>query len=287
MKHPRTASVDSSAISRWLLASVVLLALTPSTVRAQTTLMGVVRDDNDLVLPGATVLLVMGDQRQTTTVTTTDGEGRYAFVGLPLGPASVVFRIRGFQTVDRDVELTSTPAIVNAVLPLAYSRFLGSVGPDQETGEEYSFTIPRAFRWIWNSSWKSDGPSSLPFDTITVESWACLGACPVYSVQLTRDGHAELNAIAHVGREGRFVGEISTFSFGRLSLLLEKMGFQHLAREYVSNFIDVGGHVVTVKAGTQQWSVKDEGGTGPVELWAVEQIIDKMLDRIDWQPQPR
>lgn len=90
--------------------------------------------------------------------------------------------------------------------------------------------------------------------------------------------------MAHLRREGQFVGELDVRIFARLCLLLQRMGFQSLARRYVTNIIDGGGYEVTASTARQSWSVSVDGESGPIELWAFEQVIGTVVEKIAWGP---
>lgn len=270
-----------------LVGAVVLgvAALTPH-VRAQATVGGIVRDTNNLVLPGVIVVFISNDAGHTTMTTVSDERGHYLFTGLPRRTGTLLFRLSGFETVEREVNVLASPTIPDVQMPFTgLSRINGDVGPDDITRREYSFSVPLAFRWLWDPGWiNASGPASLPFDTISVESFSCLGTCPAYVLRLRREGRAELNAVAHLRREGRFVGDVDVRVFGRLCFLLQRMGFQSLARRYVTNITDTGGFEVAASTGSLNWRVIDQGGSGPIELWAFEQTVGTVIEEIAWRP---
>lgn len=81
-----------------------LLVLMPLSAAAQQSggISGEVTDDTGGVLPGVTVEATSPALLEGTRVVFSDGQGRYNFVGLPLGEFSVTFTLPGFTTIVRE-----------------------------------------------------------------------------------------------------------------------------------------------------------------------------------------
>jgi Carboxypeptidase regulatory-like domain/TonB dependent receptor len=92
-----------------LLAGCALLAGARTTAAQETinqaTISGRVTDEQGGVVPGATVTARQTDTN-FTAVATTDGEGRFRFPFLKLGPYSLTIRLAGFADVTRTLTLT-------------------------------------------------------------------------------------------------------------------------------------------------------------------------------------
>src|SRR6187401_2431556 len=87
----------------WLLLAAALAV--PAPAEAQTSsISGVVTDPQEAVVPGAEVVL-RNARAVATPTAVTNGEGRYAFSGLPPGTYIVQVYLSGF-------EVQSSPAIV-------------------------------------------------------------------------------------------------------------------------------------------------------------------------------
>src|SRR6202163_3592697 len=105
-----------AALSLW-----IPLSLTPS-AHAQQTLGGVtgsVADKTGGVLPG-TVVTIVGDQTKLTRAQTTNANGLYGFVNLPIGTYTLTFTHEGFQTQKSPSIMVQADrtATVNAELPV-------------------------------------------------------------------------------------------------------------------------------------------------------------------------
>ena len=99
--------------ARLAVAMIVLLACASEVAAQQLSLSGTVRD-NTGVIPGATVVLSSGG-KQISTVTT-DESGTYRFTGLTAGSVELTFSMRGFETLVRNITLTSDTPAVDVVL---------------------------------------------------------------------------------------------------------------------------------------------------------------------------
>ena len=95
-----------------LLLFVVLAGASESSAQ-QLAVSGTVRD-NTGVIPGATVVLSSGGNQIATA--TTDESGNYRFTGVVAGSVELTFSMRGFETVVRNITLTSDTPAVDVVL---------------------------------------------------------------------------------------------------------------------------------------------------------------------------
>jgi hypothetical protein len=86
--------------------------LLPTTVLAQGSLTGTVRDGSGAVLPGVTVEASSPVLIEKMRTATTDGTGQYRIIDLPPGTYVLTFALPGFSTVKRDgIELAGTQTI--------------------------------------------------------------------------------------------------------------------------------------------------------------------------------
>jgi hypothetical protein len=99
-------------------AAIVLLVLVPSTLHAQASITGIVRDSSGGVLPGVTVEASSAALIEKARAATTDDSGQYRIVDLRAGTYTVTFTLPGFSTLQREgIELSGAfVATVNADL---------------------------------------------------------------------------------------------------------------------------------------------------------------------------
>lgn len=125
--------------------------------------------------------------------------------------------------------------------------------------------------------------AGLPYDSISLERTPCFGTCPVYNVTFYRNGHAEYEAVRHLPKLGKFSGEIDPFLYGRLCYLIENSSFDKMEPGYSASWTDDTACIVRVKTGSKTIEVGDYGNVGPIELWAIQEVIDGFCGRIEWK----
>jgi hypothetical protein len=105
-------------VSARVLIVLACLVFLPSTVLAQASIAGVVRDTSGAVLPGVTVEAASPALIEKVRSAVTDGTGQYRIENLRPGIYTITFMLSGFSAVRREgVELTGTfTATVNADL---------------------------------------------------------------------------------------------------------------------------------------------------------------------------
>jgi hypothetical protein len=124
---------------------------------------------------------------------------------------------------------------------------------------------------------------ALPYRSITLQRTGCFGPCPVYTVTLRSDLSATLVAEEFLDPQGTFVGEVDLFDYGRLCYLIERIGFSSFKPRYSASWTDAATETVTVTlTDGRQLAVSDYGGVGPVELWALMEVIDNLRTHIEW-----
>src|SRR3954454_17787490 len=95
-----------------LLGVLLVGLLLPSSVFAQATLTGTVKDNSGAVLPGVTVEASSPALIEKTRSAVTDDTGQYRIIDLRPGTYSVTFTLPGFVTVKRDaIEMSGTQTI--------------------------------------------------------------------------------------------------------------------------------------------------------------------------------
>ena len=89
---------------RWLLLLVILVVFAPAATKAQVTtatLVGLVRDTSNAVIPGATVV-ARNEGTGVTREGVTDARGEFVFSALPAGPYTVRVELTGFKTLQQE-----------------------------------------------------------------------------------------------------------------------------------------------------------------------------------------
>lgn len=127
--------------------------------------------------------------------------------------------------------------------------------------------------------------AALPYRSITLKRTGCFGPCPVYTVTFRSDLSATLVAEEFLDPQGTFHGEVDLFAYGRLCYLIDKIGFSSFKPWYTASWTDAATATVTLTlTDGRQLSVSDYGSVGPVELWGLMEVIDRLRTQIEWTP---
>ena len=129
------------------------------------------------------------------------------------------------------------------------------------------------------------GPQLKPgISEIHLERTACYGTCPVYKVILRNNGSLEYEGIQNVKRIGKYRGKINLWGFDKLVQLIEKSNFMDMQDRYSIDMTDMPTvYTTVVYADGKKKRIMNYGNAGPVELWAIEQLIDKLVDEAQWE----
>jgi hypothetical protein len=125
-------------------------------------------------------------------------------------------------------------------------------------------------------------PADLPFKKIELYRSPCYGDCPVYRFTLYNNGNAELDAIKHMPKLGRFTGDVNINEYARLCYAIEKLGFLKLHDSYMRNETDLSFCTIIVETSLGQKKVLDYGEVGPIELWIIQKLLDRTREQVDW-----
>lgn len=117
---------------------------------------------------------------------------------------------------------------------------------------------------------------------IGLERTPCFGSCPVYTVIIKSDGRVRYVGERFVSREGEHTGRVRTWSFNALAQFIRDTGYMDLEDNYSRLVTDHPTVYTTVVMNGTRKVIKNYANAGPTNLWAVEQIIDKLLLETEW-----
>lgn len=121
---------------------------------------------------------------------------------------------------------------------------------------------------------------------VGIERGPCYGTCPEYSLIVKADGTFVYEGVANVPRLGRRTGMVSEYEFNQLAELIKESKYMEMRSTYGVNVADLQEVYTTVVVDGRRKVIKNQGGVGPVKLWAIEQCIDGLLREATWDAEP-
>ena len=123
----------------------------------------------------------------------------------------------------------------------------------------------------------------LPYKSISLERTACFGPCPVYIATFYRDGRATLVTRNWQDKvKKHYTAKIWIGDYIRLTQMVELARKAADKSEYAGQWTDDYTAIISAKSDGQTWSVSDYGRVAPVEVWALESLLDAYKSQIDW-----
>lgn len=117
---------------------------------------------------------------------------------------------------------------------------------------------------------------------VGLERTLCFGTCPAYTVVMKADGTFRYKGAQHARREGDHTGKVSEYQFNRLAQFIKDSGYTELQDNYSALVTDLPTVYTTVVIGGKRKVVRNYANAGPTKLWAIEQLIDKLLLEATW-----
>ena len=106
---------------------------------------------------------------------------------------------------------------------------------------------------------------------------------PIYTFIIKSDGTFRYKGVEYVERKGEFTGTISVEDFHRLAQFIRDSGFMELEDEYSRT----GGRNATIYTmvvmNGKRKTVSNYANAGPTKLWAIESLIDDLLQKAQWR----
>jgi hypothetical protein len=121
---------------------------------------------------------------------------------------------------------------------------------------------------------------------IGLERTPCYGSCPVYTVIIKADGNFRYHGEHYVERKGDHTGKVSVREFNDLAQFIIDTGYMNLDHTYYRAITDQATVYTTVVMNGKRQLISNYANAGPPKLWAVEQLIDKLLLESQWDHEP-
>lgn len=119
---------------------------------------------------------------------------------------------------------------------------------------------------------------------IGLERTGCYGTCPVYEFLVRNNGEVEYVGFANVEKIGRYRGQISELwklnNLFKYIMEIEYFNFQNI---YRARRTDSATVYTMVRIGSGSKAIMNYGNGGPAELWALEQLMDQVIEEVEWR----
>lgn len=110
----------------------------------------------------------------------------------------------------------------------------------------------------------------------------CYGTCPVYKVVIQNDGSFIYHGKKFVRRLGEHQGQVCFPHLEKLMEFIIESGFMALENCYSNDWTDQASVFTSVVLDGVKKEIEDYGCSGPVNLWVIEELIDKLLIDAEW-----
>jgi hypothetical protein len=104
---------------------------------------------------------------------------------------------------------------------------------------------------------------------------------------LAADGTAVWDGERFVERLGGYQGQIGVNDFRRLARFVRTAGFFGWEAEYLGNQTDSPDYVLTVVAGDETKTVRQNGVEEPADFWVIAALVDGLARAVHWTARPQ
>ena len=128
-------------------------------------------------------------------------------------------------------------------------------------------------------------PAARPVPAITrlgLERTDCLTRCPAYTVVFSADGSFTYTGEANVERLGDHSGTVSRGALNQVLRYVAAIDYMALADSYDAGFLDNPSTYTLVEWGEKTKVILNAGNAAPPTVWALEQLIDDLLESASW-----
>jgi hypothetical protein len=117
---------------------------------------------------------------------------------------------------------------------------------------------------------------------IGLERTRCLANCPAYTVIISADGTFRYTGEYGVERVGEHTGTVEVGQLNQVMSFINESLFMGFENTYSANFLDAPTTYVMIKKGSETKVIENYANSGPATLWAIEQLIDDLLETAEW-----
>ncbi len=167
-----------------------------------------------------------------------------------------------------------------------------SITTGEENNRDYSLKIkdslPIKYQIFWEPGYDAKEAKqikrSCDYNKIKMQRTPCFGACPVYSIEFTINGDATYDGVDFVKRKGKYRGEVFLIHYGKLCYLIDEYLKKYKDADFRAGWTCDAECIITLELKDgKTLEIYDYGSQGPIELWALQNSIDGLSEKIDWK----
>jgi hypothetical protein len=160
----------------------------------------------------------------------------------------------------------------------------------QEKKHEFNISaknfIPLEYQIFWEGGYSEESVKKInaacKYRKIKLERTGCYGTCPIYKIEFNIDGTVEYNDIKYVDKIGKYSGEIYLLNYGKLCFLVDNYLGEYSDSDFRAHWTDDEACIITIEfKNNKEIEIYDYGRQGPIELWALQNVIDGLKDKIE------
>jgi hypothetical protein len=178
---------------------------------------------------------------------------------------------------------TLVVSLALAALPVTRSQKsppLDPPRPKPAAAERYPFLYDIVAR----SEAGPDAWRAMPYERLLLRREGCYGTCPVYQIELRRDGTARYRGGEHAPRRGDFEGEVHLVAFALLCAAAEDLGLEGMQGRYAAEWTDDENVAIEWVREGRTGQVLDYARQAPPAFQAYRALFDELASEIEWQP---
>ena len=131
-------------------------------------------------------------------------------------------------------------------------------------------------------------PQAVPdISEIRLERTRCLTSCPAYTVTIRADGSFSYTGSFNAPHMGQHTGKVDAGQLQQLLRYIGEIDFMTFEQSYLSPYLDNATAVTSVVQNGTRKTVTNYANSGPATLWALETLIDTLLQTATWDLKSR
>lgn len=125
-------------------------------------------------------------------------------------------------------------------------------------------------------------PKDYGISEIGLERTRCLTDCPAYTFIVARDGSFRYVGEYGVEHMGEHTGKVSVGRLNQVIAFIGESNYRDFQDTYSASFLDAPTVYSMVVQDGDTMVIENYANTGPATLWAIEQLIDSLLETAEW-----